>query len=181
MITVLSEVEDAVSHPLILRIVRQFLEPGYAESSSLDRGVTWQRLESWIAWRWPTRTVTWIIEGPGDWRPRLYPFTSSAAERWIDGAWTAETLKATPLGGFTLANEGPYRITGTAGDDSNPPAAVIEAFHRLHEFQSGIALTSRNDTARTQDGDTELVRAWAAKAIHLSGAADLLRSYRRAP
>lgn len=139
----------------------------------------WRRIEAWTARRWPARSVVYVAEGPGWWQPRLYPFTVSTTERWEDAAWTACTLDATPLGGLELPGCGPYRITGTAGDDGSVPDDVDEAFARLYQYFRGIGNSAWNETATYQSGDSQAVAGWAGKAIHLSGAADLLRPYRR--
>lgn len=148
---------------------------------ALDRAFLWQRIESWIARRWPSRSVTYIAEGPGWWAPRLYPFTASTTERWQDANWIACTLDPTPFGGLELPGEGPYRIAGTAGDDSAPPAAVTEAHRRLAEYLAG-ATDGEVEQAMTSasEGDYRFERpaTWLARSMQLSGAADLLRPYR---
>ena len=151
--------------------------PADDDNPDIPQAVTWRRLESWIGWRWPARTVTWIVEGPGVFAPRLQPFTLSTAEVWRDGAWAAATLEAAPLG-YALEAES-YRIAGTAGDDTDPPEAVLEAFRRLHEYGLGVARSYWAETAEISDGEGQVATAWAARAIHLSGAADLLRPWRR--
>ena len=44
-----------------------------AAAQALDAAMIWQRLESWIAYRWGERSVIYIVEGPGDFVPRLSP------------------------------------------------------------------------------------------------------------
>ena len=83
--------------------------------------------------------------------------------------------------------EGPYRLTGTAGDGSSPPAAAIEAARRLREYLTDTGAwreaTGMSNAAATKlsDGDFSIERpaTWIARAMQLSGAADLLRPYRR--
>lgn len=146
---------------------------------TIPHPIVWRRIETWITRRWPSRSVVYVAEGPGWWQPRLHPFTVSTTERWQDAAWTACTLDQTPLGGLELQAEGPYRITGTAGDDSAVPEDVHEAFARLYMYFRGIGNSAWNETATYQSGDSQAVASWVGKAIHLSGAADLLRPYRR--
>jgi len=137
--------------------------------------VTWQRIEAWISRRWPERQVVYITEGAGEWCARLQPFAISAVERWTDDAWQAVSANPSPMGGIVLASDAHHRITGIAGDDTDPPGAVIEAFRRLHEYNVGLTVNWWTDAARTED----LAHNYAARAIQLSGAADLLRPWRR--
>ena len=159
------------------------IEPPYLSGDDFDRFITeeivWRRIEAWITRRWATRSVVYIAEGPGWWQPRLEPFTLTTTERWQANAWTACTLDATPLGGLELPGCGPYRITGTAGDDGAVPTDAHEAANRLHMYVRGIGRSAWNETATYQHADSQAVASWAGKAIHLSGAADLLRPYRR--
>lgn len=146
--------------------------------AEIDQALIWQRIESYIAHRWTPREVIWIVEGEGDWTPPLTPATVTASEVWENGAWSTVTLTAGPYG-YTLPGDGPYRITATVGG-GDLPAGVEEAFNRLFEYSKGIAEQFKNEASyRTMD-DTEVTPNWAAKALQLSGAADLLRPYRRA-
>lgn len=138
----------------------------------------WQRIEAYTAYRWTEREVIWTVEGCGDWTPPLTPVTITATEKWDGGAWVSATLPEGPYG-YCLPSDGPYRITATVGG-GDVPAAVQEAFKRLHEYTRGINDSFKNETAYRQSGDTEVVANWTAKALQLSGAADLLRKYRRA-
>ena len=62
----------------------------------------WQRIEAWICWRYSSRDVTWIVEGPGDWLPPLRPAQIDTVEEWQGAAWEEVTLDPSPLGGFIL-------------------------------------------------------------------------------
>lgn len=158
---------------------------GLSAKASTDNALIWQRIESWIAWRWSVRNVVYIAEGPGDWRPRLTPVALTTFECWRDDAWEAITLRPSPLGGFVLEATAPYRFKGTAGSTDAPPAAVSEAYRRLAEYFGRI------NTGAPHAGITEFSAldmmtlkrpaGFIAKAIQYSGAADLLRPYRRAP
>jgi hypothetical protein len=158
------------------------------EAAALDADMLWQRIESWIAYRYSERTIVWIVEGAGDWQPPLAPATIATVERWTGTAWEVTTdLLASPLGGYQLPGCGPYRFTGTVGvDGAEVPAAVLEAFRRLAEY-SPLDLNhvrgARNHTITIPDVISETVErspAWIAMAMQNSGAADLLRPYRRA-
>lgn len=145
---------------------------------AMDASIVWQRLESYIAHRWTPREVIWIVEGEGHWTPPLTPATVTASEVWENGAWSTVTLTAGPYG-YDLTGDGPYRITATVGG-GDLPEAVEEAFWRLHEYSLGIADQFKNEASYRTMSDTEVTPNWAAKALILSGAADLLRPYRRA-
>lgn len=151
-----------------------------------DTELSWSRIEEWISYRWSEREVIWTVEGAGWWAPDLRPATITATEKWQDMTWQSVTLDPSPLGGYVLDGE-VYRFTATVGADAGDvPAAVQEAVTRLdaymaeavdrhgvgrHEMQIGDALSESFDRNP----------AWRARALHLSGAADLLRKYRRAP
>lgn len=134
----------------------------------------WARIESWTTRRFPLRTVTYIVEGPGEWTARLHPFTAETCEAWVGGAWESCEIAASPLG-LDLPGSGPYRITGTAGDGVEPPPDYREAAQRYYEFARGVAHSFKTETAETEG----VAHNWAARGLILSGAADLLRPYRR--
>jgi len=154
---------------------------GYIEYSDAptNEAQVWQRIEAYTAHRWTARSVVWTVEGCGAWEPPLTPATVTLVEVWEMGAWSLTTPIPSPYGSYEFAGDGPYRVTATVGG-GDVPAAVQEAFRRLHEYTRGINDSFKNETAMRQDGDTEMVTNWTAKALQLSGAADLLRPYRRA-
>lgn len=149
------------------------------EDAVIDPALIWQRIEAWTSHRWTPRSVVWTVEGHGEWDPPLIPATITLVEVWEMGAWSEITLNPSPYGGYEFMGDGPYRITATVGG-GDVPEVVQEAFRRLHEYSRGIAEQWRGDAAYRQSGDTEMVTNWTAKALQLSGAADLLRPYRRA-
>jgi hypothetical protein len=154
-----------------------------ATDAVIDPMLIWQRIEAYVAHRWTERDVEWIVDGSGDWTPPLTPADIVTTEIWQADGWQAITLAPSPYGGFMLPGCGPYRFVGTVGGGSPPPElpeAVAEAFRRLYEYSRGIAEQFREDAAHLKEGDNEVVRGWTGKAIQLSGAADLLRPYRRA-
>ncbi|GJL93393.1 hypothetical protein [Hyphococcus sp.] len=159
----------------------------------------WQRIESYIAHRWNTRTVEYIAEGCGEWHPPLSPTTLSTSEIWQGCAWVAVTLEPTPLGGYVLDGEGPYRFTGTVGSLNEPPRAVKDAVFRLVQYFLAVDETppahrvvgsfKTDQEPFYQPGEAlpslremEIERPnphWIARALQYSGAADLLRPYRK--
>lgn len=154
-------------------------------AASADPAVIWARIEAWTAWRWSARAVTWIAEGPGEWRPRLHPFTIATVEIWDGDAWLTSEPGRTPLGGYELGFAS-YRFTGTAGASDAPPAAVQEAWRRLASYSEkrGDRAPGSSVTSFTLGDLSERVERspdWLARALINSGAADLLRPYRSAP
>lgn len=158
---------------------------------ALDADTLWTRIEGYIAHRFTEREVVWTIEGHehDEWTPPLAPLISQTAEKWESGAWETVTLQSAPLG-FCLPSDGVFKITAQVG--AGPvPALVSEAFRRLAEYSVEIGTDSmvgghmahaKHDVKigeRFQEGFSR-TQMWAAKAIQLSGAADMLRLYRRA-
>jgi hypothetical protein len=156
-----------------------------AAALALDLDLIWQRIEAYIAHRWAERDVVFIAEGPGEWEPPLFPVTITTAEVWRGEAWHELTLPESPMGGYLLAGHGPYRFTGTAGDDeADVPAVVMEAFKRLAEYSAQSKGKAGARHERIGAGSISLSHtrheAWLGRAMMNSGAGDLLRPYRRA-
>lgn len=156
-----------------------------AAAAALDSDFIWARVEAYVAYRWSARTVIWTVEGKGAWRPDLTPATVTAVELWENFAWTAETLNASPLGGYELDGEA-YRFTATVGDASpnDVPAEVEEAWRRLAEYLSEPAgkhgVSSRTVELGQIREEYQRSPSFMAKAMQYSGAGDLLRKFRRA-
>lgn len=149
-------------------------------AADLDADALWARIEAYTSQRWGEREVVWIVEGPGEWSPRLQPATVDQAERWEDG-WQTVELEEGPLG--YVLESATYRVTATVGTSENPPAEVLEAYRRLAEYLADQAFIGRVATSGTRDVGglsvtSERPQAWQAKALQHSGAADLLRRYR---
>lgn len=156
---------------------------GYVEGDGhADYRAVWKLIERWCDHRWTPRTVVWVVEGPGEWETPLNPATIDTTELWDGSAWVAANLAGGPLGGLVLTGEGPYRITATVGEAAveqpDLPPEVREAFRRLHEYMRGLQEAHRDSLAGVAETTTGFVRGWAAKALQLSGAADLLRPWR---
>lgn len=160
-----------------------------AGAAALAPEPIWQRIEEWVTCRWAPRVVTWLVEGHGEWSPPLSPATLTTAEVWAGGEWSEVILQPAP-DGFCLATEGPYRITATVGSASAPPAA-LEAFRRLAEYSAAIGdhgswkgpAGAHSHNLNLSEGmsiSVDRTATWAARALVNSGAADLLRTYRRA-
>lgn len=153
-------------------------------AAALDADMLWQRIEGYVAHRWTAREVVWTIEGMEgeDWQPPLAPMNSQTAEKWESGAWVSVTLTSGPLG-LCLPSDGTFKITAQVGG-GDLPAAVSEAFRRLAEYS-----TATEDRAGASDYSVNIGPmqtsysrnpAFMARALINSGAADLLRPYRRA-
>jgi hypothetical protein len=154
-------------------------------AGALNADFIWQRIEAYTAWRWSERTVEWVVEGPGLWSAPLAPAIVTTTEIWTGESWEAATLSPSPLGGYYLPGCGPYRLAGTVGDDeTDAPAAVLEAFRRLAEYMAAKpgtpGATSESVSAGSISKSHNRSAEWMARAMVNSGAADLLRRYRRA-
>lgn len=160
------------------------------KAAALDANFIWSRIEAFTAWRWSEREVVWTVEGAGEWAAPLAPATLDSVEVWDNGAWVECTPDPSPWGGYDLPACGPYRITATVGG-GDVPAAVSEAFRRLAEYSveisaDGMVAGHPSHTAHTVgignaiNESYDRPATWAARAMQHSGAADLLRPYRRA-
>lgn len=144
----------------------------------------WARIEAYIAHRFASRSVEWIVEGPGEWCPPLTPATITTIETWNGTAWETITVPDSPLGGYWLSGEGPYRFAGTVG--AGPiPLAVQEAYNRLQSYFAedtdiGGGVSEMSTNVGPISISEKRQTTWLAKAMQNSGAADLLRPYRRA-
>ncbi len=151
-----------------------------AAAAALDAAMIWQRIESYIAYRFAEREVVWIVEGPGEWAPPLAPATVTATEVWEGDAWASFTPTPSPLGGYVLPGCGAYRFTADVGGGA-VPERVTEAVRRLAEYFAGAA-QSANPGLRQETvegvGSFDYDAGTIAKAMERSGAGDLLRPYR---
>lgn len=152
-----------------------------AAATAIDASVIWSRIEAYTATRWTSRAVAWTVEGPGEWVPILTPATIATTEKWTGAAWETNAPDASPLGGYQLACA-TYRFTGTVGSGPVPEAAN-EAYRRLAEYLAEDAgqpgATSEAHSVGPINVSVSRAANWAARAMINSGAADLLRPYRR--
>lgn len=159
--------------------------PAISGFTGAELARVWQRIEAYIAYRWTSRAIEWVVEGCGHWHAPLTPATITTVEIWnADDAWEAVTLATSPFGGFWLPATGPYRFAGTVGGGT-VPANVEEAFRRLATYMSArvgkAGASSETITAGSVTVASRRDAAWIADAMRNSGAGDLLRTYRRAP
>lgn len=140
--------------------------------------IAWQRIEHFIAWRFAPRTVTWRVSSDGcDWTPPLAPIVSITVQTGDDDPYEPEVREA---GGWALP-EGYVTVTATVGSEP-VPAAVAEAVRRYTTHMSAIAsypvgATGISSGSLSLSYRAELINP--AKAMANSGAADLLRAYRK--
>ncbi|MGB3390775.1 MAG: hypothetical protein WBA88_22660 [Pseudaminobacter sp.] len=151
-------------------------------AAALDADAIWQRIEVYIAHRFTSRSIEWIVVECGDWQPPLAPATISTVERWNGSDWETATALPSPVGGYCLPG-GSWRFTGTVGGGS-VPEIVNEAFRRLAEYMAAAkgapGTTRERVTAGSVTVDKSRSASWAAASMANSGAGDLLRNYRRA-
>ena len=88
------------------------------------------------------------------------------------------------MGGLVLPH-GTYRITATVGADNPVPAVVLQAFDRLRDYIEAepVGVPGASSYSINLGQISENFRrnpAYIARALEMSGAADLLRQYRRA-
>jgi len=155
---------------------------GLASPTAAFLAAVWQRMESFIGWRWGSRSCVFIVEGPGSWASPLQPVTTVASiEFWnASDAWEAVTPRSDPLGGYCF-DAGVYRVTATIGDPVTPPGAVQEAFRRLANYlaendgsEAGLQKTEIEGLGTVEFAQQHI----AARSIQYSGAGDLLRPWR---
>lgn len=173
MVTIRSEIEAFGPYPTV----------SHDLSADLSADVVWQRIEAWVNWRWSPREVVWLVEGCGEFVPPLHPATVTSVEFWSDEAYAPDVTRSGPLGGVLLTAAGVYRIKATVG--AGPvPAAVESAFARLYDYflacgaeeyegARSYSLTAVSGAAKRVSRHAE----WKARALELSGAADLLRPW----
>ncbi len=163
--------------------------PLSAAAQAISLPAVWRRIESYIAHRWTPRDAQWVIEGRGSWLPPLAPATIGTVEVWCNGEWleTAD-VGPSPDGGLWFRSDGPWRVTAVVGGGSpqpEPPEVVIEAVRRLAEHWAAKQGSRPGASSeRIHAGSVELSfdrnPSWMARALQDSGAADLLRPFRRA-
>lgn len=163
------------------------------QAAALDPALIWQRIEAFIRYRWAERSVVWIVTGSAytsgrgtPWQPPLTPATVTTMEVWDRGAeeWQAAAQVPKAPVGYLLARNCTYRVTATVGSTDTPPAAVLEAYRRLAEYMAAelsapVGAKSYSVSIGQISERISLDRDHVAASIHKSGAADLLRPYRR--
>jgi hypothetical protein len=96
--TLIKEIEGAPTNLLAW--------PGaWAPADNLDaERAAWARIEAYTAVRYTSRTIVWVVEGPGDWEPPLRPATITTTERWTGSAFeTSPLIRRHAVGTHCLA------------------------------------------------------------------------------
>lgn len=142
-----------------------------------DLAAAWQRIEHHIAFRYTPRQVVWRLDcDAGEWSPPLGPIV----EIEVQGGGQIFTPEIGPMGGYVLP-AGQWTITATVG--AGPvPAVVGEAVRRLWKYLAFEDSLSPGLTRFSSGAFNASIRRediHPAKALQNSGAADLLRAYRR--
>jgi len=152
-------------------------------AAALDPLAVWSRLELWSGHRWEVRDFEAVIEGPGEWSAPVAPVTYAAADVWAVDTWAVSELRPGPLGLVFAC--GTFRISGTVGDGQPADPDALEAYRRYAEF---LAETGKRPGYQSWNFslDGAMSISWRrernamAKGIYGSGAADMLRKYRKA-
>src|SRR5690606_29211990 len=106
-------------------------------------------------------------------------------EVWSSGAGEYEpvALSPSPMGGYYLPATGPYRFAATVAA-TELTATAWEAYRRLAEYMAARPGKAGATSERIGAGSINISHSrsasWLAQAMQNSGAADLLRKYRRA-
>src|SRR3546814_16654000 len=98
------------SYPDVTPYPHRPVENGGVTDAEIDPALVWQRIESYIAYRWSAREVVWIVEGSGDWTPPLTPATITDTEGWSAADWAQLPLAASPYAGQQLPGCVPSRV-----------------------------------------------------------------------
>lgn len=187
-----------------LRQVKELTPPSYPDTptglsekaAALDTKIVWDRIDAYINWRFAERSVTFIFDALAgdDVELTLQPLISQSAEFWSSAFsdFTPVTLLNGPYG-LCFPESGTYRISAQIGAGPTP-SLIEEAFRRLAEYMAAIDSENKGGWFNARPGETQYDAtvsdgvqrsgsrnaAWAAKAMVNSGAADLLRPYRKA-
>jgi len=148
-----------------------------AAAAAIDVAVVWSRIEAYITKRWKTRDVVQYVAGPGLYVPTVEPWVFESSDKWEGGAWVPVVLDLAPRGYYLPA--GDYKITLTVGDAGDPPPSVMQAYRRLAEYMAETK--PEGGASSISDGDFSINRSSnaVARALFYSGAADLLRTFRK--
>ena len=141
-----------------------------------DDPVIWDRIEAFCNFRWAETVMEFVVNPPCeiDWVPPYAPFTVDL----VNGAAAIPDA----FGAVKLAEKSTVRATiGGA----TPSATVLKAYERLAEYMAATD-DAPNGVSRYSIDVGDISESWSrkpdhlARAIHNSGAADLLRKYRKA-
>lgn len=155
--------------------------------AALAPALVWDRLYQWIGWRWGTSAVEWTVKGGGVFAVPLRPATVEAVAYWDKDVedWIAVPLGKDPMG-ISLPFDATWKVDATCGAGvTQAPAIVDEAYRRLADYLAAAPDDMAGVTSATETVEGVMTQSfhrsstWRARALEASGAADLLRSYRR--
>lgn len=150
-----------------------------AAAAAIPADVVWDRIERYTRTRWIARPVVWQVEcGRKEaFCPRLSPAAFVMAHRWDEDSreWTIVDIDAAPWG--VLIDSGSWQLTFKVGGGP-PPLRALEAYRRLAEYWAEAQASPGLANVRDGDYSATFDRNALARALQLSGAADLLRPYR---
>jgi hypothetical protein len=145
-------------------------------AAAIPAAVIWDRIEAYCNFRWSETVTEFIVDPPCEieWQPPYLPFT-------ID---TVNGEAATPgtFGAVTLSEKS--KVVCTIGG-ATPNETVNSAYRRLAEYVAAMDDAPKGVT-RYSIGIGDLSESWSRRADHMaramdnSGAADLLRKFRKA-
>ena len=138
--------------------------------------VIWDRLEAFCNYRWSETVVEFVVNPPCEieWQPPYEPFTVDL----VNG----EAASPDDFEAVTLTERCKVRCTIGGAD---PSETVMAAYLRLAEYMAATD-DAPNGASRYSIDIGDISESWSRKAdhmgraIHNSGAADLLRKFRKA-
>jgi len=141
-----------------------------------DDPVIWDRLEAFCNFRWSETVMEFVVNPPCEiqWQPPYEPFTVDL----VNG----EAATPDDFGAVTLREKS--KVRATIGG-ATPSATVLKAYERLADYMAATD-DAPGGTSRYSVTIGDLSESWSrhpdymARAIHNSGAADLLRKFKKA-
>lgn len=135
----------------------------------------WERMENYVACRWSTAEVEYIVSAPCaiDWRPPAYP--------WVIDTVDGDPAEVNTFGEVTL-KPGRHRVVCTIGGQE-VTEGVNEAFRRLAAYYADPD-TRKGYTRYSVNLAGDVSESWSRRAgtdgLAATGAAELLKKYRKA-
>lgn len=141
-----------------------------------NEAAVWARFETWCrGFRWGQREIVWIVDNPGAFHPPVQPAALTKSELWDGAAWVETAGESWPRGVcYTL---GTWRLTYNVGAPTARPE-VVEAATRYADYVAQVKAEAAAVSVRDGDFSVQRSENAMARALELSGAADLLRAYR---
>lgn len=151
-----------------------------ARAAEIPPAVIWGRIYEYIAYRWGKTTISWRVQGCGEFVPRVTPCVVDDIFYWTSTGWNMVTLPDGPMG-IDMPADNIWKIDATAGGDVLAvPAKVARAYILLAEYMASAKSIPAGVASVTSGAlGIRFQRDAAARALQNSGAADLLRSYRK--